>query len=98
MEEKRNLVTFLLKLNPVCLNGDYWDSQHISEKFNIERDTQKLKIVNTYKGNYEGNQTQLIDIEDERGNLYKKLPSEAFLPYALDLKKKFDKYIPDDLK
>lgn len=95
MEDKRNLVTFLLRLNPVWLNGGYWDSSYISETFGIKRDDQKLKIVDTYEGEYEGNKMQLVDIEDEKGNLYKKLPAEAFLPYELDLKKKFDKFIPN---
>jgi len=91
---EKNLVTFIKSRGKidsidVCLDGNHFNGEYISETYDIEPFNQPLKIFYEYQ--IDGK--QLIDIQDENGNIYTKFNPEPFRPYNKYLNQDYKNYL-----
>jgi hypothetical protein len=91
---EKNLVTFIKSKGKIdsieiCLDGNHFDWEFISDTYDILPFNQRFKIFYEYQ--IEGK--QVIDIQDEDGKILTTFKTEFFIPYNGNLKRDYKNYL-----
>ncbi len=94
--KEKNLITFLesrgeLGLHEICLDGNNFDAEYIE-------DTTDLIAFNllTIYSSYKIKGKQVIDVQDEKGEMHVGFNLNLFRPYKSYLNKSFQDYLRTD--
>lgn len=91
----KNLLTYLQSQGKkmdsidICLDWNTPNGEWISDSYDIEPFTEKLKIFYIYKQNNK----QVIDIQDSKGNVHMGFSPNSFRPHNKYLNRDFVRYM-----